>query len=234
MVTEPVLLIAAGGLARETLAAIGACGAQHVVGMLDDNPDLHGTSIAGVGVLGGLDVVQGRAEVRLVVCAGSGVARESIVGRLADLGVEAERYATVIHPGVSIPAGCRLGEGTVILAGVSLTSDVAVGSHVVVMPNATLTHDVVVADYATVCAGVSLGGGVRVGRAAYLGMNASVRQQVRIGAGAVIGMGAVVLQDTGDHAIVVGNPARDLARRPTIGAQRRSVSSGGIGQGEGR
>ncbi len=208
MATEPVLLIGAGGLARETIAAMKASDLHHTVGILDDNEALHGKSVGGVGVLGGLEFVVAHPDVRLLVCAGNGIARSAIVERLSTLGVVGDRYSTSIHPTASIAAGCSVGAGTILLANVVLTCDVTVGSHIVAMPNVTLTHDVVVEDFATLCAGVSLGGGVRVGWAAYVGMNASVRQQVLVGPRSTVGMGAVVVDNVAKGSTVVGNPSR--------------------------
>ena len=210
MAAEPVLLIAAGGLARETLAAIRAGGSQHPVGIVDDNPELHGLTVNGVGVLGGTEVIETYPDVRLVVCVGRGTAREAIVHRLTMFRVGPERYASVVHPQSSIAPDTQLGVGCILLAGVVATADVTIGDHVVAMPNVTMTHDDVVRDYATLCAGVSLGGDVAVGRASYLGMNASVRQGVRVGERAVLGMGAVLVSDLPEGQTWVGVPAARL------------------------
>ncbi len=234
MATEPLLLVAASGLARETLAAMRAYGAYHAVGLLDDNSDLHGSTIGGVGILGPLEMAQTHHDVRMVVCAGSGSIREEIVGRFQAMGIGAERFATVLHPSVTMAAECSVGAGSILLANVAITADATLGTHVVAMPNVTITHDDVIEDFATLCAGVSLGGRVRIGRSAYLGMNSSVRQKVSVGRGCIVGMGAVVLTDTAIGSIVVGNPARELSKRTIIGTQRSGISSGGIGTKDGR
>jgi acetyltransferase-like isoleucine patch superfamily enzyme len=52
-----------------------------------------------------------------------------------------------------------------------------------------------------------------VERGASIGSGAVVLGDVRIGAGALVGAGAVVTRDVGPGEIVVGNPARVLARR---------------------
>lgn len=209
-----LLLVAASGLAREVLALVRAHDLYYVIGILDDSPELHGTEVNGVRVLGGVEVAVTRPFAALLVCAGRGSAREAIVKRLADVGIGRERFATIIHPGVEVPHGSRVGAGTILLAGVVLTTAVSVGDHVVVMPNATLTHDDTLEDYATVCAGVSLGGSVTVGSGAYVGMNASVRERVRVGPGATLGMGAVLLTDLPHDETWVGVPARKIDGGP--------------------
>jgi sugar O-acyltransferase (sialic acid O-acetyltransferase NeuD family) len=202
-----LVIVGAGGFARETAAAAGP--AWRVLGFVDDDPALHGTTRAGLPILGPVDSVREMAAV-VVVCVGNPrdyTARKRIVERLA---LPAGRYATVLHPSVSIGAGSVVGPGSVLLAGTVLTADVTVGPHVAVMPQAVLTHDDRVEDYATVASGVRLGGGAVLETGAYVGAGALVREGVRVGAWSLIGMGSVVLTDVPPDEIWVGSPARKL------------------------
>ncbi|CAM5403220.1 NeuD/PglB/VioB family sugar acetyltransferase [Leifsonia shinshuensis] len=205
-----LVLIGASGLAREVMAMRQP--GMRVIGVLDDDPGLHGHSIGGVEILGGLELAA-QLPGALAVCVGGGAGRRAIVQRLTALGVGPERYATLVDDGARLSENSLVGAGTIILAGTVLTADVIVGRHVVVMPNCTLTHDDIVDDYATLAAGVAVGGVVRVGEAAYLGMNSSIRQRVSVGAGATIGMGAVVLTDVPAGQTWAGVPARELGVR---------------------
>lgn len=204
-----LLLVAAGGLAREVLEALRASGRDDVIGALDDDAARHGSLVGGVPVLGGLAAVADHPGAEVLLCAGNGNVRASLAARLADMDVAPDRYATVVHPGAVVPPSSDIGYGTIMLARVVLTADVTIGNHVVVMPGAVLTHDDSVDDFATLAAGVLLGGGVSVGARAYLGMGASVREGVSVGAGAVVGMGAVVLHDVPAGRTHVGVPAAD-------------------------
>jgi sugar O-acyltransferase (sialic acid O-acetyltransferase NeuD family) len=214
-----LVVVAASGLAREVLAVEGVLEHRDRVVVLDDDPDTWDGELAGHPVLaGGLDRITELGESGVLVCAGSGRARRSIVQRLLELGVAPHRYLTVRHPSVDVPDSCAVGAGSVLLAHVTLTASVRVGRHVVAMPGVTLTHDDVVEDFATLCAGVSLGGAVTVREAAYLGMNSSVRERTTVGRDAVLGMGAVLLEELPDRATWAGVPARPVARRMAVGA----------------
>jgi sugar O-acyltransferase (sialic acid O-acetyltransferase NeuD family) len=210
---QPLVLLAASGLAREVMASVTTAAVFDVIGLLDDDPDRRGSAVGSATVVGGIaDAVQ-YPEAQFVVCAGRGAVRERIVARLAELGIGEERYGTVIDRTAVVPAGCTVGAGSILLSHVSLTADVMVGRHAILMPQVVLTHDNRIDDYATICAGVTLGGNVRVGRAAYLGMNAAVRQEVGVGEYATLGMGSVLLRDLPPGRTWAGVPARDLGTR---------------------
>jgi len=205
---KDLVIVGAGGFARETAAAAAAD--WRVLGFVDDDPALHGTSRSGLPILGGVDSVVDMPDAAVVVCVGNPrnyTARQRIVARL---GLPAERYATIVHPAAVVGSGCVVGPGSVLLAGTVLTADVTVGSHVAVMPQAVLTHDDRVGDYATVASGVRLGGGAVLEEGAYVGAGALVREGVTVGAWSLVGMGSVVLSDVPPGEVWVGGPARFL------------------------
>ena len=212
---DGLVLVAASGLALEVAEAARAAGTS-VLGCLDDDGSLWGTSVRGwLPVLGGLDLAPDHRDAGFVLCAGRGAVRAALEERLRDV-VPGARFPTVVHPAVDVPRSCSVGEGTVVLAGTVMTAEVVLGRHVVVMPHVTLTHDDRVDDFATLCAGVTLGGSVHVGRAAYLGMNSSVRERLSVGAGAMLGMGAVLTRDQPPGETWAGVPACELASPPTV------------------
>jgi sugar O-acyltransferase (sialic acid O-acetyltransferase NeuD family) len=216
-----LVIVAASGLAREVLAVERETRRSNRVRVVDDDPSLWGTVLDGFPVVGGLDALTAYDDHQVLVCAGRGEARRAIVRRLSALGVERDRYATLIHPRVEIPPGCTIGAGSILLAGVVLTARVRIGDHVVVMPHVTLTHDDVLGDHSTICAGASLGGGVHVGEGAYLGMNSCVREGLSVGPGAVLGMGAALVDHLPAGETWAGTPARPLA--PPIAHLPRAV-----------
>lgn len=209
-----LVIAGAGGFARETAAGVDAVNADRptwrLLGFLDDDAALHGTERAGRRILGGLDRATDMADAALLVCVGNPrdfAVRERVVRRL---GLPPSRYATLIHPSVSLGYDCSIGAGSVILAQCVLTTGVRIGAHVTVMPQVVITHDDVVGDYATVASGVRLGGGSVVGAGAYLGAGALVRESVHIGERSLVGMGSVVLHDIPPDQVWAGNPARYL------------------------
>ncbi|MER6066117.1 acetyltransferase [Streptomyces sp. NPDC001792] len=205
-----LLIVGAGGFARETAQAVRDAGRAELLGHLDDNAALHGTKVDGVPVLGGCELVHDLPGARVVICVGNPrdyAARARLVRRL-DL--PADRYATVIHPTAVVSATSQIGPGSVLLAHCVLTAAVRVGAHVAVMPQVVLTHDDVVEDHVTLASGVRLGGGARLARGSYVGSGALVREGTTVGAWSLIGMGSTVLGDVPPGEVWAGNPARRL------------------------
>jgi sugar O-acyltransferase (sialic acid O-acetyltransferase NeuD family) len=224
-VTQDLVIVGAGGFARETAAAVEAINAVaptwRLLGFLDDDPDLHGTTRSGVPILGAIEARPDALAVVCVVSPRNFVARQQLAERLTAAG---QRFATLVHPSVQLDAGSTVGAGTVLLAQVAITADAVIGDHVLVMPQVVITHDDVIGDYATITSGVRLGGGVRVGPGAYLGAGSLIRESVVLGARSMVGLGSVVLRDVPAGQIWVGNPARylrEVALPVTPGAAHR-------------
>jgi sugar O-acyltransferase (sialic acid O-acetyltransferase NeuD family) len=212
MAPRPLLLVGAGGLARETLAAARSHDVPQwtPLGFLDDNPVRHGAVLDGLPVLGPPEVVHEHPDAAVVICTGSGRDPGSRMRIAARLALAEERYGTVLHAAASLAGGTEVGPGSILLAGTVVTAPQRVGAHVVAMPHVVLTHDDEVGDHVTLAARATLAGAVRVGTGAYLGAGSLVREALRIGEWSLVGMGAVVLADVPAYEVWVGNPARRL------------------------
>ena len=196
---RPLLIVGAGGFARETVEAIRAINAVQptwrLLGLLDDDTGRHGNVVAGVPVIGPLELVHSEPRASVVLTTGrpdNYVSRPLIAARL---GLADERYATIVHPTATVGSTCTIGGGSVLLAHADMTADVVVGRHVVVMPQVVLPHDVRVDDFATLASGVRVGGACHIAEGAYIGAAAVLREMTTVGPRALVGMGSVVTRD---------------------------------------
>lgn len=211
---EQLIIVGAGGLARETFEAVEAVNAADprwsLLGFVDDDPAMEGASVAGHPVLGPVEAVAGHPDARLLVCVASpmrNAARKAVVERLA---AAPERFATVVHPSAALCRSTTIGPGTIVLATTVTTTDVRIGSHVIVMPATVFTHDDVIEDFATFGAGARVAGRVHVGEGAYIGSGAMIREDRSVGAWSLVGMGAIVTRDVPAAQVWAGVPARYL------------------------
>ena len=182
------------------------------IGFLDDNPAVNGTRIHGIAVLGPLAGARRLRRARFVNGIGSprNFRRKQAV--IAQTGLSADRFVTLVHPTASVSGFSALGRGVVLLQHVTVASGAKVGDHVIILPSSTVSHDAVVGDYACIAGGVCVSGGVTIGNSCYLGTNCSIIGNVAIGEYSMIGMGSVVLKDIPPRSTFAGNPARALRK----------------------
>jgi sugar O-acyltransferase (sialic acid O-acetyltransferase NeuD family) len=216
----PVLILGAGGTAvdmLDCLQAINAISPRYTcLGLLDDNPELHGKDVHGTPILGPLAAVQEYAEALVISALGSPGTfwkRPEILTRLQ---LPRERFLTLVHPTASVSAWSTIGAGVFIYPHCTLTADCCLADHVTVLANSVVNHDTTIGEASILATGVLLSGRVQVGRCCYLGTGAMVRQEITIGDNSLIGVGSVVVRDVEPNSVMVGNPARFL--RHTIPA----------------
>jgi sugar O-acyltransferase (sialic acid O-acetyltransferase NeuD family) len=211
---EPLLLYGASGHAKVILDIIERAGQYRIIGLLDDNPSLHGTEFFGYPVLGeGELLAQRRYRAhKLIISVGDNRVRQEIRQRISAFG--AYDFALALHPSAQIAKRVRLGAGTVVMANVAINPDASVGQHVIINTGATVDHDCLIGDFVHIGPGAHLAGNVAVGALTHLGIGVTVIPGVKIGSESVIGAGAVVLYDIPDRVTAVGVPARVIKPHP--------------------
>jgi UDP-2-acetamido-3-amino-2,3-dideoxy-glucuronate N-acetyltransferase len=105
-----------------------------------------------------------------------------------------------------VEGGAVVGDSVTIKNGVLLWSGVTVEDEVFLGPGAVFTNDA--SPRAAFPKGPAGWRATLVRRGATVGANATVLSGLTIGRWAMVGAGAVVVADVPDHALVVGNPAR--------------------------
>lgn len=212
---KEVVVVGAGGFGREVLELlrdINAVGRQwEVLGFLDDDRDIHGTTINGAEVLGGLDWLEGPSpSPHAVLGVGSPAVKKKLVPQLRD---RVAGFPSLVHPTAVVSRYVEVDEGVVITAGNIVTANVVLGAFAMVNLMCTIGHDAVIGEYATLSPGVNVSGYVRVGQGCDLGTGAKLVPGCEIGAWSIIGAGAVVAADVPANSTAVGVPARVIKER---------------------
>ena len=208
-----ILIVGAGGhgqvVADVLLAAHRAGDRDLPVGFVDDDPELQGKSCLGLPVLGPVCQLSAFPHNAVIVALGDNADRCRVFALLRD---RAEPFAVARHPAALIADSAVIGPGTMVCAGVIVNPMARIGADVILNTGCTIDHHNEIADHVHVAPGVHLGGEVKVGEGALVGIGATVMPGKRIGAWSVVGAGAVVVHDVPDRAVVVGVPARRIAR----------------------
>lgn len=211
--TAPAGLIGvfgAGGFGREVVWLVEQTWGDVPVVFVDGNPAMIGGTLHDRPVWSFEQAAEARAELAMIVAVGKPQARERIVGRCIEAGLD---FATIVHPRVETSRWVRFDPGAVVCAGNVITVDIVLGAHVHVNLDCTIGHDVVLGEFCTLSPGVHVSGWVHFGRRVFVGtgavfVNGTAEKPLIIGDDAVIGAGAVVNRDVAPGTTVVGVPAR--------------------------
>ena len=209
---KSLLLFPFGGNAREALLSVLALNTIEnqwdILGFIDDDVALAGRECCGIGVLGGVEALKRYPDAHILALPGN---PNNYLGRrrvIDGLGVNAQRFATIVDPSAAVAPDAMIGRNTVLMRNVVVSCGARVGDHCVILPNTVISHDSVVGNYCCIGSNVSVSGSVKIGPMAYIGSGAKIRDGISIGEKALIGLGSSVIKDVEKNKVVAGNPAR--------------------------
>ena len=210
---EDVLIVGAGGHGAVVLDILLAAGIYRPMGFIDADPAQTGNIIAGVPVLGPLNLLPKLKQKvrRAIVAIGDNRTRRTYADKLRKEGFE---LVNAIHPMSHASPSATIGRNVVMAAGSIAGTLARIGDSVILNTAAVVDHECEIAEGAHLCPGAKLAGRVRVGTGAFIGLGACVIQCLYVGEESIIGAGAVVVRDVDAHDTVVGVPARSTKRPP--------------------
>lgn len=215
-----VVIIGTGGAGREASWVFQEDNRRarkwNVLGLVDDNAALEGSSFCDLPVLGDFSWLERNSRKNLqVLCAvGNPQARKRLVQRATALGLG---FCTVVHPTAEASRWVEIGPGSIICAGTILTTHIKVGAHSIINIACTVNHDTVIGDFCNINPACHIAGAVHVGDGVDLGIGTTVIQNKKIGEWSVVGAGAVVTTDIPSNVTAVGVPCRVIkAHRPEL------------------
>ena len=183
-----------------------------LVGILDDNENLHDTCRNGFPVLGGLSRLRELKDSGRVDSAALGLGNLAMLGRRIEIYQEARRLGIemvqAVHPTAFVSPTAFCGPGLLVGALAVISVKIKVGENVVIHAASTVGHDSEIGDHVFISPGVHTAGQVKIGQRAYIGPGAIISSGCVIGEGSVIGAGSVVIKDIPGGKLAFGVPAR--------------------------
>ena len=198
--SEKVLVIGAGGLAKEVADLIGAVGHQIEAFYAEPAAQvLH--PIAGAPLVRDLDAVKTGFA---VIAIGDTAARKRFHSELR----ERFEFPVLVHPSAVVSSSARLADGALVMQNAVVNADAEVGAAALVNVACYVAHDCRVGAYVHLAGVCQLGGGAVVEEGAFCGTATVVLPNLTVGAWSVCGAGAVVTKSVPDRTLAVGVPAR--------------------------
>lgn len=207
MITEPLLLVGAGGHARACIDVIEQEGRFAVGGLVGERHEV-GTRVLGYEVVGTDDDLPSLRDrfSKAVVVVGqirSATIRVTLFERLSALGFA---LPAIVSPRAYVSRHASIGAGSMVLHGAIVNAAAHVGRNCIINSQALVEHDAEIGDHCHVSTGATVNSGVKIGARTFIGSNSSVKQGLEIGEECLIGMGCRVLQNCAARSRIVDQP----------------------------
>jgi UDP-perosamine 4-acetyltransferase len=205
-----VIIIGAGGHGKVVLDILRHSRRVRVAGFLDADESLAGARVAGVKVLGPVNLLAKLRRKKIktaVVAIGDNRTRAQYMNEVRAAGFT---LLNAIHPKSVVSRSAKLGENVVIAAGAVVCAEADIGDGAIINTAAVVDHECRVGPAAHICPTAALAGRVTVDEGAFVGLGAKIIQCLSIGAWSTIGAGAVVITDIPAGERAVGVPARAI------------------------
>ena len=205
-----MLIVGAGGFAKQILPIIERLGLVNTVVFYDDySKDTTSLISRNFRVLRSekeLTEYFKLGDLRFVNAVGGPLNRFTIHQKFCNFGAEP---TTLIDPTSSISSyEVTIENGCCILQNVVIEPSSTIGKGCLINLNSLITHDVSIGEFTEISPGVTLLGASKIGKSVFIGSGAIVFPKVEIGDNCVIGAGAVVNRSIPPGHRVVGVPAR--------------------------
>ena len=191
-----VLLIGGGGGGGAlAIDAIMRTTHQRAVGILDNNPALHGKTQFGVPILGGNARASelwkaGLFDAAIVLVTADVGQRERLFLELKELGIP---LTNVIDPSTQIRASVRMGVGNLIMANCFLSTCVSIGDNNFLASHVCIEHHTKIGSHCTFGPRTTTSGAVTIEDRVKFGMGVLVEPYLSIGHDALIPSGCVLV-----------------------------------------
>jgi sugar O-acyltransferase (sialic acid O-acetyltransferase NeuD family) len=202
-----IIIFGGGGHAKMCIDLLRRTEEYDILGIVDDKLAI-GTSILGVKVIGGSDVLSKLIAlgVKYAVNGVGAIKDPKIRGNIhADLTNAGFCLPNLVHPASNVEVSVRMGDGNQIMMGAVVGSDVQIGNGCLINSGAIISHDCILQDHCHVAPGAVLAGAIDVGDGSVIGMGATVYLGLSIGKDAMIFNGMNVFKDIPEGKIVDSN-----------------------------
>lgn len=211
MDSKAVIILGAKGIGRSTLEIFKSHRVE-VFCFLDDDPELKGTEIDEVSILGKTDddgfLKYIGKKCDAFVAVDDNKERKYLTKLLNDR--RKVMPVNAIHAEALLSSSAHLGYGNFINAGVKIGAGAKVPNHCIIHTQTVLEHGVVLGEYVQIGAGSIINADVKIEDEVFIGSGVTIVAGVTIGKGARIGAGSVVIADVKAKATVFGNPAQEM------------------------
>ncbi|MBI88596.1 MAG: hypothetical protein CMG60_00800 [Candidatus Marinimicrobia bacterium] len=180
-----------------------------ILGILDDNPLLHGNLIKQYPILNELNHWSHYdKKVRFVFAIGNYQNKSKRYELIKSLGIPKDRYENIIHPNAKLWTEIPLGKGIIIHDGCIIHPLTKINDFVVISAGSILGVKNLVGSYSLIAANITTATDILFGCGTFLGTGVTIGPNVIMGVCSMAAVGSVILKNVDSGYSVIGNPAR--------------------------
>lgn len=201
-----IVIVGAGGFAKEIAFLISRLPEYKLVGFVDDNPILPPT-VLGKPILGDIDSLLTYSE---KVSVAIGIANPAIKQKLyyslkSNPNLD---FPTLVDPTALVGLQVKTGIGNILMPNTTYTADISIGDFNMINIGSTIGHDSMIGNFNSIYPSVNISGMVKIGDDNEIGVGTKVIQSIKIGDNNIIGAGSVVIRDITNGKKSVGVPTK--------------------------
>ena len=201
--SERILILGGGNIAVLVLDILARIPNQRAVGILDDNPALHGRTVQGCPVLGPLEDIarlwKEEAFDAATLAIGVLPLRSDLFTKHNAAGI---RFANIIDPSAQVLSDAIMGSGNLIMSFCRIGPEAVIGHNNFLSAYVSLEHHNVLGDHCTFGPSVFTSGGVRMGSRVRFGTGVFIEPRLSIGDDVTIASGIVLTANVPSGATV--------------------------------
>ena len=195
---QRLLIVGGGNGAVQIIDALARLPQQRAVAILDDNAALHGRQVAGVPILGAIDLARaadmheaGQFDAAVISISTSIPARARIFEQWKSRGMP---FANVVHPSCVVGLNVAWGEGNVVMAFCHFGACATVGDNNFLSAYCSIEHHCILGSHCSFGPAVVTSSRVRIGDHVRFGTGIHIEPGIQVGEDSVIASGLAITQ----------------------------------------
>ena len=125
--------------------------------------------------------------------------------------------ASYISSKAIVDLSSKIGMNCLILPGVILEPNTIIEENCFINSGAIVCHNSLIKAHSILASGSLIGGYTTIGESSLIGFNATVAELLHVGTETLLGAGSLLLQNTEDHTMYVGTPAKAVRKHIDTG-----------------
>lgn len=183
----------------------------NVIGLLDDDQNLHGKKINGVSITGSLsDWKKFDESVKFVFGIGSHKTHLKRKEIIKNLTIDKNRFISLVHPTVKIFNKSIIGKGCIIHLGSVIFNNTRLEDFCIVMAMTVIGTRNLIGEGCIITSKVSTTNNVLIGSYSFIGTGSLIAESVEISPGTIISLGSVVHKKTSPGDLVFNHTSKKM------------------------